>query len=328
MSHDIPNLNDRRADGEPAGTDLLRELETIVETELNRHLATTKKWYPHEYIPWSQGKDFADLGSGDFEAWDESQSTLGAVARKAFVVNLLTEDNLPEYHRTIGSKFSPGSPWATWLRRWTAEENRHGISMRDYLMTTRATDPRALEDDRMEHMSRGFTEGDNKDVLHILAYVTFQELATRISHSNTGKITGDPIAQRLLQRISLDENLHMLFYRNVVAGALDIAPNQTMRAITDEVVDFQMPGANMPEFRRSAVEIATAGIYDLPQHIESVVEPILRQWRVFEREDLSGDGAAARDELAEFMDTQKIRVVKFVEARDRRLARQALLRNS
>ncbi len=328
MSYDIPKLDERRADGEPTGLDLLSELEPIVEAELNRHLATTKKWYPHEYIPWSQGRDFVDLGSGNFEAWDASQSTLGAVARKAFIINLLTEDNLPEYHRTIGSKFPPDSAWASWLRRWTAEENRHGISMRDYLMTTRATDPRALEDDRMEHMSRGFTEGDSKDVLHTLAYVTFQELATRISHSNTGRITGDPIAQRLLQRISLDENLHMLFYRNVVAGALDIAPNQTMRAITDEIVDFKMPGANMPDFRRSAVEIAAAGIYDLPQHVKDVIEPILRAWKVFEREDFTGDGAAARDELADFMDTQKLQVIKFIESRDRRLARQAIRRDS
>lgn len=160
------------------------------------------------------------------------------------------------------------------------------------------------------------------------AYVTFQELATRISHNNTGKITGDPVAQKLLQRISLDENLHMLFYRNVVAGALDIAPNQTMRATTDEIVDFKMPGANMPDFRRSAVEIAAAGIYDLPQHVKDVIEPILRQWRVFEREDFTGDGAAARDELADFMDTQKLQVVKFIESRDRRLARQALRRDS
>lgn len=43
MSYDIPKLDERRADGEPTGVDLLSELEPIVEAELNRHLATAKK---------------------------------------------------------------------------------------------------------------------------------------------------------------------------------------------------------------------------------------------------------------------------------------------
>ena len=59
-----------------------------------------------------------------------------------------------------------------------------------------------------------------------MAYVSFQELATRVSHRNTGKATGDPIADQLLARIATDENLHMVFYRNLVAAALEIAPGR------------------------------------------------------------------------------------------------------
>ena len=39
-------------------TDLLRELEPAVEDNLNRHLATAKEWFPHEYVPWSEGRNF------------------------------------------------------------------------------------------------------------------------------------------------------------------------------------------------------------------------------------------------------------------------------
>ena len=35
----------------------------------------------------------------------------------------------------------------------------------------------------------------------------------------------------------------MIFYRNLVAAAFEAAPNETMRAVTDEVVNFSMPGA-------------------------------------------------------------------------------------
>ncbi len=72
--------------------------------------------------------------------------------------------------------------------------------------------------------------------------MSFQELATRVSHRNTGKVTHDPIADQMLARISKDENLHMVFYRNIVAAALEIAPDATMRAIADEVIGFEMPG--------------------------------------------------------------------------------------
>ena len=92
--------------------------------------------------------------------------------------------------------------------------------------------------------------------------MSFQELATRVSHRNTGKVTHDPIADKLLARIAKDENLHMVFYRNIVAAALDIAPDETMRAIADEVIGFEMPGATMAGFRRNSMIIAKAGIYD------------------------------------------------------------------
>ena len=92
-------------------------------------------------------------------------------------------------------------------------------------------------------MTAGYDSGD-KTALEAVAYVSFQELATRVSHRNTGKVTGDPIAEQLLARIAKDENLHMIFYRNIVQAALEIAPDETMRAITDEVVGFQMPGAD------------------------------------------------------------------------------------
>ena len=85
----------------------------------------------------------------------------------------------------------------------------------------------------------------------------------------------------------------MVFYRNIGAAALDIAPDETMRAIADEVVGFEMPGATMAGFRRSSMMIAKAGIYDLRLHYDEVLMPVLRHWKVFERTDL-GEGARRR----------------------------------
>ena len=181
--------------------ELLDELQPVAEENLNRHLSMAKEWHPHDYVPWSQGRDFAFLGGED---WAPEQSRLDATAKAAMITNLLTEDNLPSYHREIATRFSRDGAWGTWVGRWTAEENRHGIAMRDYLVVTRGVDPVELERARMTHMEAGYTNAHEDEILHSIAYVAFQELATRISHRNTGKATGDAVAEQLLARVAAD----------------------------------------------------------------------------------------------------------------------------
>ncbi len=296
----------------PLDTDtLLRELDPVVEQNLDRHLAVAKEWMPHEYVPWSDGRNFAML---DGEPWSVEQSTLSPTARTALEVNLLTEDNLPSYHREVERAFGRDSAWGTWVNRWTAEEGRHAFCIRDYLLVTRGVDPDELERARMETMEVGYDSGD-KPLLNVCAYVSFQELATRVSHRNTGAFTEDPIAERLLARVAMDENLHMIFYRNLVQAALEIAPDQTVRAIADEVASFQMPGSIIPGFNRKAVQMAKAGIYDLRIHHDDVVMPLLRQWKLFDLEGLGPEGEKARQELQDSLTALDAAASRFVEQR-------------
>ncbi|MGI8665931.1 MAG: acyl-ACP desaturase, partial [Jatrophihabitans sp.] len=235
---------------------------------------------------------------------------------------LLTADNLPSYHRAIATRFSRAGAWGQWVGQWTAEEGRHGIALRDYLVVTRGVDPVRLEELRMLHMTAGYDSGD-KTPLQAVAYVSFQELATRVSHRNTGKATGCLLAEQLLARIAQDENLHMIFYRNLVAAAFEIAPDATMSAVRDEVVGFQMPGAGMPDYLRNSVTIAKAGIYDLRLHHDAVIAPVLKFWNVFDRTDLGAEGEQAREQLAEFMTELDAQASRFVEQRERARARTA-----
>jgi acyl-[acyl-carrier-protein] desaturase len=156
-----------------------------------------------------------------------------------------------------------------------------------------------------------------------LSYVSFQELATRVSHRNTGIATGDPIAEALLQRIALDENLHMIFYRNLLSAALEIEPDATMIAIMQSVRDFAMPGHGIEGFQRKAVEIAVAGIYDLKQHRDEVLMPVLRKWQIFERNDFGSAGEAARDELSQILADMDVNVNRFEDRREALKARLA-----
>lgn len=300
-------------------TDLLRELSQVVEGELNRHLKVAKEWFPHDYIPWSEGRNFDGLMGG--QPWSAEDADISDVARSALIVNLLTEDNLPSYHHEIATIFGRDDAWGEWVHRWTAEEGRHGIAMRDYMLVKRMVDPVELERFRMTHMGQGYQSAHSGEMIHSLAYVSFQELATRISHRNTGRYTTDPRCEQLLARIAADENLHMIFYRNLLAGALELAPDQTMAAIRDVLVNFQMPGTDIPGFQRKAVEIAVAGIYDLRSHKDEVVAPVLRFWKIWDVEGLGAEGEQARTEIDAFMDNLEKQASRFEDKRDTLKAR-------
>jgi acyl-[acyl-carrier-protein] desaturase len=303
-----------------AGTrEWLTELEPVAEQNLSRHLASAQDWMPHEFVPWSEGRNFAALGG---EPWSAGQSSLSPTVRAAMELNLLTEDNLPSYHRELGRAFGRENAWGAWVNRWTAEEARHASCIRDYLLVTRAVDPERLEHARMATMQAGFDSG-RKPFLHVCAYVSFQELATRVAHRNTGRCSGDPVAEKLLARIASDENLHMIFYRDLVSAALEIAPTQTVRAITDEVTGFAMPGSVIPGFERRAAQVARAGIYDLRIHHDEVLTPVLRQVNAMERSDLGADGEQAREELAAFLGGLDTMATRFCEKREALRARQA-----
>ena len=70
----------------------------------------------------------------------------------------------------------------------------------------------------MVHMTNGFQATPEEEARHktdfllSIAYVSFQELATRVSHRNTGKVQR-PRRRPVARQVAADENLHMIFYR-------------------------------------------------------------------------------------------------------------------
>jgi acyl-[acyl-carrier-protein] desaturase len=284
---------------------LLHELEGEAGRLYDRHASVAVEWFPHDYIPYRLGRDF------DKEPWTPDQPRLTGVAQTAFEINLLTEDNLPSYHRLIYGMFGRGDgAWLNWVGRWTAEEGRHAIVLRDYLTVTRNIDPIMLERGRMNQLQNGY-ERPSSSTLRGLAYVTFQELATRISHRNTGRYSNDPVADKIMIRIAADENLHMVFYRDILSAALKVQPSAAVRAIVDEVLAFEMPGAGIPNFLRKAALIAKARIYDLRSHRDEVLLPVIKHWGIFELTGLDAAAEEARRRLAEHLDKLDVAATKF-----------------
>ncbi len=248
-----------------------------------------KEWFPHELVPWSRARDYRPGESPEVD--------LDGGVRSALLVNLLTEDNLPYYTSTLMSLYGNAGAWGVWVRRWTAEEGRHSIVLRDYVTVTRTLDPVGLERARVAQVECGQIPRP-ASVLHGLVYVTLQELATRVAHYNTGKLLDDPAGREIMKRVAADENHHYLFYRGLADAAFDIDPSGMVLALEHEVRTFEMPGTGIVDFSHHAKAIARAGIYDFQIHHDQILVPVvLRHWNLEALTGLSAEAERARDSV-------------------------------
>jgi acyl-[acyl-carrier-protein] desaturase len=268
--------------------ELMAAVEGDIEALMADHLAKRPTWYAHDLIKWEEGRNYLD------EPWDESQCTISPEVREALVLNLLTEDNLPYYHYAIASQAPEGSAIGRWTRRWTAEEGQHAIVIRDYLMISRNCDPIALEDDRVATISKGW-DSPWTDPIDIFVYTSAQELATRVSHRNTGLKSDDEVAYEIMKRVAADENYHYIFYKGIVTAMLQHDPSACIQSMRKVYENFNMPGTVVPKFRRRAALAARAEIYDLRIHAEKVIAPVLREWKIDTIEGLTPEADEDRE---------------------------------
>ena len=275
---------------------IAQRLAPAAEKLLARHMGVAKEWFPHEFIPYSRGRDFVPG-----EQWVPENADFGDVGhemdeavRTSLFVNLLTEDNLPYYTRDINSLFGSDSAFGEWGRNWTAEEGRHSIVIRDYLTVTRAMDPVALERARMQQV-RGGQVPTPSSLFEALAYLSMQGWPRRSRIATPAKLMKDEIGSAIMSRVGNDENLHYLFYRDLASAALEIDPSSMVIGMEQAVRTFSMPGIGITDFDRMAREIARAGIYDLAIHHDQILEPvIMRHWKIMEIEGLSPVAEQAR----------------------------------
>ena len=271
---------------------LIAELAEPATRLFERHLESTKTWYPFEDVPFQDARPFDPA-----TPWDPAEYPLSDGVRSALVVNLLTEDNLPYYTNTLLNAVCSDHPLSEWSRRWTAEEWRHSAAIRDWILATRAVDPWRLERDRMIQMQGGIVP-QAPCAAEMFAYVSFQELATQVAHRNTARhLDRERLGKMVMSKVAGDEGLHHAFYRDLVANAIQIDPNYLMVSIQKQLRNFQMPGTGIPGFAEHEIAIAMSGIFDVEQFLEAVVKPTLDSWNLQDVEGLDEQGETARDKI-------------------------------
>jgi len=193
----FPQAMDPASIDHEADRESLHELTPVIDNAFAMHMKTDKPWYPHLMVPdvdWLQHKiDIQAMGEirrGNQRLWTPEQSPLPLAVRVALEVGLLTEDNLPGYFRQVETMFGANDSMKQWNSRWTAEESRHSIVIRNLLERLDLVDPFQLQDDHMEQMST-MDVPDPPSIADAIIYVTLQEKATMLSHQRTAMLLSE-----------------------------------------------------------------------------------------------------------------------------------------
>lgn len=278
------------------------------------------RWTPTELISYDQEERAYLLEQYDAKmAWYEQN---GIDARPtlstALYVHILTEDNLPAYAYLVRAP-QYGRPFMVWNKGWIAEEDFHGVVLRDLAISTRAIDIENYEQSRPTQLYVGTAiKLDGFTPIH--AYPAIQEIATYHPHNRVGLLMGD-VGQKVHLKVSGDEIRHHRYYSGVVAADVQLAMESNDPGYIHHVASvlartlhpslFEMPGKEgIIDYRRDAHAIAVSGIFDivllrkmarqmahdikLHQLAEQVTDPAVGAAVETLFEDLSPDGEYAQ----------------------------------
>lgn len=284
----------------PFGTkhqlEVMASVESFIRKQIEAHKQRRKLWFPNELQPADADNTAAD--EAVLAKLREAAKGLPAAVLVALALNLLTEEGLPHFHRLIASHMGNASAWCEWNNLWTAEEDRHGCAIRDYVRDARIYNMTALEKLQYQYIEAGFDPEWEQDPYRLLAYTSLQEKATQIAHSNVGRQAGnyEPTLQRVLAHISGDESRHYLFYRAGFGAVLEQDPNQALQSLQKVTLGFAMPGHNVSGFTEMSEVIRRGNVFGPRQYNDIVVE-LLDHWKIGALTGLSAAGEEARDKL-------------------------------
>lgn len=293
--------------------EVLKDLEAKVQELMAQHEAKRPLWFPSDLLGPTPGED----PDAHYAALRTRARGIPDPARAALALNMLTEEGLPHFHRLLATHLGDDSHWQAWNHLWTAEEDRHGVILHDYLHEARIVNQRHLEAMQFEYLRAGFTPDWDKDPYRVFAYTTLQERATQQSHGETGKLIGqyEPLLGEVLANVASEEARHFTFYRTIFAEILARDPNEALVSAAHILPSIEMPGHTMPGFRDLADVIRRAGIYG-PRDYLRIVQEQLRYWRIDALEGLNAAGRKAQEKILGIPE-RLARIADYIESKSK-----------
>ncbi|KAH6835252.1 Plant stearoyl-acyl-carrier-protein desaturase family protein [Perilla frutescens var. hirtella] len=294
----------------PEKVEVFKSLESWASNHLLRLLKPVDKcWQPNEFLP-DPARSFGDFVD-EVRALRDRASGLPDEYFVVLVGDMITEDALPTYQTMIntldGVRDETGaspSPWASWTRAWTAEENRHGDLLRAYLYLSGRVDMLMIERTVQHLIGSGMDPRTENNPYLGYVYTSFQERATFVSHGNMARLAkegGDSALARICGTIAADEKRHENAYIKIVEKLLEVDPNGTMIAIGDMMrKKITMPAHLMYDgrdphlFDHFSAVAQRLGAYTTDDYAD-ILEFLIGRWELEKVGGLKGDGRNAQE---------------------------------
>jgi acyl-[acyl-carrier-protein] desaturase len=285
---------------------VMQAIEPSVGDHLHLLVPIDKAWQPTDYLPDLDADSWRDA----VESFRHAAQTISDELLVVLVGDMVTEEALPSYSMSLNGlvrdeEGTSPAPWAQWLRGWTAEENRHGDLLNAYLRLTGRVNMRAVERTIHSLIVKGFNPKVDGDPYRLLVYTSFQERATRISHSNVGRLAarqGDANLARICGIIAGDESRHEAFYTRMMNEVLDCDPEggiMAFRAMLRGLI--AMPGRFMDDgrdpdlFDHFAIVAQRASVYTVRDYA-AIIRHLVKAWNIAGR-SVRGQAAEAQEYL-------------------------------
>ena len=289
----------------------MKTIEAQVGGFIDKFLMPIEKiWQPSDLLPDTNAEDFIE----QFHEIREQSKELCYDFWVTLVGDTVTEEALPTYEswlmdvQGINQVDEAESPWVSWVRKWTAEENRHGDVLNKFLYLSGRVNMREVEVTTQYLISDGFDIGTDRDPYKNFVYTSFQELATNISHKRVGELAkqkGNDLLSKICKIVAGDEMRHYLAYREFVKTIFQYDPSEMMLAYYDMMKKKIVMPAHL--IRESGEEIASAyvefsnsalrlGVYTPRDYID-ILRKLNKYWDIEHITDLSGPAEKARDYL-------------------------------
>lgn len=263
-------------------------------------------WQPADLLPDSTQENFLD----EVKLLRESVRELSYDYVAVLVGDTITEEALPTYESWLmdmeGIDQSNPQNWTSWIRGWTAEENRHGDLLNKFLYLSGRVNMRAMEVSTQYLIADGFDIGTGRDPYRNFVYTSFQELATNISHRRTATLAKQADCNQLSKIcgvIASDEMRHAKAYKAFVKQIFEVDPTEMMLAFEDMMrKKIVMPAHFLREtgvkigqtFSHFSDAAQRLGVYTTYDYI-NILDSLLADWKIDAITDLDDAGQRARD---------------------------------
>ncbi|MDG3003435.1 acyl-ACP desaturase [Paludisphaera mucosa] len=285
---------------------VLESMQNYVEGNLSLLISVEQSWQPTDYLPDLTGDDWSE----NLKRFRQEALCLPDDLLVVLVGNMITEEALPNYAISLervarDPTGTTDTPWAVWLRGWTAEENRHGDLLNAYLRLTGRVDMRAVEVTTQNLIRNGFSSGHEGDPYSGLIYASFQERATRLSHGNLARLAsarGEANLAKICRKIAADEARHEIFYTRAVNELFDRDPEGAILAYRTTLKKLvAMPGSRMDDgrgpglFDHYTATVQRTGVYTSRDYA-AIIRHLNTAWGL-ENRSFSGKAAKIQDYL-------------------------------